>query len=262
MPCLLGEGLDDTDPGEGLLQVGGDRADGLPRELVGVGARDAEEHRGGEEHREDQEDEAGELRVEQQQDHDGADQGQAGGEERRHRVGDERVERLDVVGHPRDEHAGGAPLVEGDRLALEMPEDLHPQVLQRALADPPGQVGLQVGADPDEDRRGDEEDHDHVEHALVAGLDPVVDRLLGERRRGERGAGADDERDEHERDPALVGREQQREPLELAPASARALQAAPQLVGVEAAHSPAVSGSRGLRVRKTESGRPFSTISR
>ena len=49
--------------------------------------------------------------------------------------------------------------------SLQVREDLQPQVLQRALADPAGQVGLEVRADPDEQRADDECHDDPVERA-------------------------------------------------------------------------------------------------
>ena len=58
-----------------------------------------------------------------------------------------------------------------------------------------------------------------------------------------------------------VGREQRGEAAQPPAAAARAAQAPAQL-GACAAHRPATSRSSGLRVRKTLSGRPFSTISR
>ena len=46
-------------------------------------------------------------------------------EQRHDRVGDERVERLDVVRHAADEHAGRPALVEADRHRLQVGEDLR-----------------------------------------------------------------------------------------------------------------------------------------
>ena len=92
------------------------------------------------------------FHVEQQQDHDRADQRQRAREQRHDPVGDELVERLHVVGQARDQHARLAPAEEADRLALQVREDPQPQVLQRALADPADQVRLQVRRSPIEQR--------------------------------------------------------------------------------------------------------------
>ena len=107
---LLGEGAHHADARQRLLQVGGDGADRLARAPVGVGAGDPEGERPDRHHREDQEGQQRELGVEEEQDHHGPDERQRGLEERHDGVGDERVERLDVVGHARDRASrpGGA----------------------------------------------------------------------------------------------------------------------------------------------------------
>ena len=145
---LLREGAHDADARQRLLQVGGDRADRLARAPVGVGADDPEGQRPDRHHREDEEGQQRELDVEEEQDHDRADERQRGLEQRHDGVGDERVERLDVVGHARDEHARRPALVEADRQLLQVAEDLQAQVGQRALADPADEVGLRVASPP------------------------------------------------------------------------------------------------------------------
>ena len=62
---------------------------------------------------------------------------------------------------------GAVARVEADRERLQVREQLHAQVLERALADPADEVGLQVGGDRVHDRRDEERDHDHVERADV-----------------------------------------------------------------------------------------------
>jgi hypothetical protein len=99
-------------------------------------------------------------RVHHEQDHDHADQHQRRLEQRRQPVGDQLVERLDVVGQARDDHPGAVARVEADRQRLQVLEQLDPQVLQRALADPADEVGLRVGGDPYTHRRGEERDDD------------------------------------------------------------------------------------------------------
>ena len=68
-----------------------------------------------------------------------------------------------------------------------MGEQLHAQVLQRALADPADQVGLQVGGERVDDRRDEECGHDQVKRADVVAADAVIDGELGQRRGGQRG---------------------------------------------------------------------------
>ena len=149
---LLGEGPHDADARQRLLQVGGDGADRLACAPVGVGAGDPEGERPDRHHREDEEGQQRELGVEEEQDHHGSDERQRGLEERHDGVGDQRVERLDVVGHARDQQPGGAALVEADRHLLEVAEDLQAQVGQRALPDPADEVGLRVRRAPDDER--------------------------------------------------------------------------------------------------------------
>ena len=183
MGPLLGEAAHDAHTREALLEVAGDRSDRVARAPEGAGRDDAEPQRAGEQQRQDEEGQQRELDVEVDQDPDGADQGQPGLEQRDDGIGDEAVERLDVVGDARDQHPGGAALVEADRQRLQVLEDLHPQVGERALADPADEVGLQVGHQPHQQRRDQEGDHDH-EQALSSR--PV--RCLCRSRRGRAGA--------------------------------------------------------------------------
>ena len=226
---LLAERAHDADPRQRLLQVGRDRPDRRPRLRVRVRRRDPEGERREAHHGEDEERQQRQLDVQPEQDRHRADERQGALEQRHDAVGDERVQRLHVVGHARDELARLAALVEADRLGLQVGEDPQPQVLQRALADPADEVGLRVRRAPVHERADDEREHDEVKRADVAGADAVVDRELDERRRRERRRGRRDERDEHEDDPRAVGRQQRHEPAQLAPAAAGLAQAAAQL---------------------------------
>ena len=275
---LLAEAADDPDAAERLLQVGGDGGDPLAGRPVGAGGDDPEDDAGDRQQREGEEGDQGQLDVEQEQDHDHADQGQGAGEDRHDAVGDELVERLDVVGHPRDQDAGAAAGEEADRHRLEVGEEPLAQVLQGAGADPADQVGLGVGADRVDDRDGDEGGDDQVEGAEVAGLDPGVDRPAGQVGRRQAGAGLDQQRDEHQRHPAAVGPQQADHPAHLAPALVLAADQAPERPEEQEdvaqpvaparrrarlAHSRAISSrSSRSRCRKTESARPCSAISR
>ena len=143
-------------------------------------------------------------------------------EQRHDGVGDERVERLDVVGHARDQHAGGPALVEADRHLLQVAEDLQAQVLQRALADPADEVGLRVGRRPDDERADEERDDDEVERGDVALRGCRVDRRLGQRRGRQRRAPCRrPARRTSATTRAAVGPQQHDQPAQLAPAAAR-----------------------------------------
>ena len=157
---LLRERAHDADARERLLQVAGDRGDLLARGAVGVGGDDPEEQRREPEDREHRVGDQRELGVEREQDRGRADQRQRGAEQRHDAVADQRVERLDVVGEPRDQHAGALAREEADAHALQVLEELDPQVLQRALADPADEVGLRVGRAPVGERGDQERDDD------------------------------------------------------------------------------------------------------
>ena len=104
---LLAEAAHHPHAAEGLLQVGGDRRDPLPGQPVGAVGDDPEDDAGDRDQREGEEGDQRQLDVEEEQDDDDADQGQGAGEHRHDAVGDELVERLDVVGHAADQHARG-----------------------------------------------------------------------------------------------------------------------------------------------------------
>ena len=68
-------------------------------------------------------------------------------------VGDELVERLDVVRDPADDHAGPVALVVAEREPCEVGEELVPQVGEHALARPAGEVRVRGREREGEDRR-------------------------------------------------------------------------------------------------------------
>ena len=186
---LLAEGANHADPGQRLLEVARDRGDLLPRQPVGVGRGDPERERAQGQDRKREERQQRQVEVEHHQDHDHADQHQPGLEQRRHSVLDELVERLDVVGQPRDDHTGAVARVEADRQSLQVREQLDAEVLERPLADPADEIRLQVGGDGVNHGRDEERDDDPVERGHVVMLDAVVDRELGQWRRRQRRRG-------------------------------------------------------------------------
>ena len=237
----------------------------------------------------DAEREQRELQVEEEQHGDRADQRQPGLEERHDRVGDEAFQRLDVVGDARDQHPRGAALVEADRLALQVGEDADAQVGQRALADPADEVGLQVGHHPHQQRGGEERDHDQHQRAAVVALDALSIAALASSGGASEAAVPSTSALEHRGDAQPVGAQQRQQAAQVAPTAARGWRARrptaapprpmpgprprrappmpppmrpPPPPKPPAAHRPLTSRSRVSRVRKTCSGRPFSTISR
>ena len=249
VPRLLAEGAHHAHAGQRLLEIGGDLRDPLAREPVGPGRGEPERHARHQQDREGQERDQGEARVEQHQDHRGADERERGREERRDALGHELVERLDVVRQARDQDARPVARVEADRQPLEVLEHLDPEVLERPLAHPVDEVGLQVGGDPVQDRRGHERDHDQRQRVHVLLLDALVDRAAGEVWRRQRGRGRDEERDEHQQHAPAIRAQQ-------------ADQVAQAAGAIRIPHRPATSRSGSSRVRNTWSGRPFSAISR
>jgi hypothetical protein len=242
---LLAEGAHHAHPRERLLQVGGDRGDLLASEPVGAARRQPERDAPEEQDREGQEGHQGEARVEQDQDRGRADQHERGREERLDALRDELVERLDVVGDARDQHARLVARVEADREPLQVLEQLDAQVLERPLADPVDQVRLEVGGAPVDQRRPDEGGQDLGQDSRVALLDALVDRQAGEVGRHQRRAGGDPQRSQHQQHAAAVGPQQ-----------------AHEVAQPPVSHRPATSRSGSSRVRKTWSGSPFSAISR
>ena len=268
---LLAEAANDADAAEGLLQVGGDRGDPLPRRLVGAGGDDAEDQARDRQQREGEEGDQRQFDVEHEEDDDDADQGQGAGEHRHHPGGDQLVQGLDVVGHPRDQDAGAAAGEEADRHRLDVGEDALAQVLKHPRPDPTDHVGLQVGGQRVDDRDGDEGDDDQVEGAEVAGEDAGVDRPSSQVGGSEAGGGGEQEAEEHQADAAAVGPQLRDQPAHLVPAAVLAAEEAPE-VGEEPAdvahvggpvHSFAISSrSSRSRWRKTASASPCSAISR
>ena len=102
---LAAERAHDSDARQRLLQVGGDVGDLLPRQPVGARRRDPEDDARDREQREGQERDERQRDVEGEQDHDHADERQRAREQRHDAVGDQAVERLDVVGQARDQDA-------------------------------------------------------------------------------------------------------------------------------------------------------------
>src|SRR3954468_19011105 len=71
--------------------------------------------------------------------------------------------------------------------ALQVPEGLHAEIAQHPSAAPAGVVRLRRAGEPVQDPGADEGGDDPPERLEVVLADPVVNRVLGERGREERG---------------------------------------------------------------------------
>jgi hypothetical protein len=191
-----GEGLDDAHPGEALLQRRQHRADPVPDRQVRLARVALELHAGHdhERHR-DQADEDELPRQPDQQDH-GEDEEQPVGQEHQQALLHQLGQRVDVRGHPGDDHAGLLAVVEGHRERLEVVEHPDAQVPQERLAEPGDEQDLpareQERGEGDDDVGADGE----VQGAGVTGPQAVVDAVADEGRPGDDGGGPPDH---HER---------------------------------------------------------------
>ena len=138
--------------------------------------------------------------------------------EGRDAVRDELVDRLDIVRHPADQDAGPVALVEAERKPLQVAEQLLPQVGEDPLADPAGHVRLNVGHAPVREPGGEEDPDDEPEPRARVAVLGIVERVLREERRGERGRRRGEEREDGEAGADTV---RPRQPPEHAEAPAR-----------------------------------------
>jgi hypothetical protein len=109
------------------------------------------------------------------------------------RLAQELVERLDVGGEPRDEHAGPLLLEEAERQRLQLGERALTQRRQEPLRRRRGRQRLH--ADDERLHEGESKDRErrHVDRVLLVLHDAVVDGVADERRPRER----DQRRDDH-----------------------------------------------------------------
>ena len=272
---LLGEAAHHADARERLLQIGGDRADRLTGSPEGSGGDDPKPQRAGQQQGQHAEGDQREFDVQVEQDPDRAEQRQPRLEERDHGVGNEAFERLHVVGHARDQHSRGAALVEADRQGLQVGEDADAQICQRPLSDPADEIGLQRRSSPTPAPRRPRRRCDQARACRCRGGRFLCRSPHSPAAGRERRCRAEHQREQHRGRAQAVGAQQRRtgragcargcrarspprSPRRRVRAGARRLRPLPAM----RAHRPLTSGSRGLRVRKTWSGRPFSTISR
>jgi hypothetical protein len=193
---LAREGLDDPHARDVLGQRGRDEPESLADRRVRAGGVDAEEDRAHAHDRDHGEGREGQPPVEDEEQDRRADERQRALDECGDAVGDELVERFDVIRQAADDHAGPVALEEAQREALEVAEELDPEVGKDALADPAGQVGLHVAHAPVRESREQEGADDHPERAEIVVRDAVVDRVLGQKRRGESRCGRQQQRED------------------------------------------------------------------
>ncbi len=165
---------------QALLEVGVHDGDAVAGELVGPG-RLAAEHDRGEGQRDDHaHGDQGKPRVEHEKGDTDTDEGAHAHEGREEAVLYERLELVDVGGHPGHDPARHLPLVVVERQPLEVRPDPDAQRHHDALGGAPGHERRsdlidQVSERDDEiDRRRDQD------HRLRAGGDTVVDALFHE----------------------------------------------------------------------------------
>jgi hypothetical protein len=153
--------------------------------------------------------------VEDEQDDRRAEQRQRVLNEARNAVGDELVDRLDVIRQAADDHAGAVALIEAERQALQVLEEPNAEVGKDSLADPAGQIRLDVGHAPVRESGRDEDGDDDEEARATVAVHRVVERVLREVGGCERGGCRREEGDDRERRAAAIGACQppeQREP--------------------------------------------------
>jgi hypothetical protein len=201
---LTVERLHDSHAGDVLGKGCRDEPEPFANRPVGAGRHDAEDRRRDRHEREDRKRGECELPVQGEEDRGRTDEDQRVLEEARHAVGDELVERLDVVRQAADQHARPVALVEAEGEPLEMAEELVAQVGEDALAGPAGEIGLCAAHHPVERAGRDEDDDDFDEPPVVLGADAVIEGELREVGRRERGERRREEGDDRERRPQLV----------------------------------------------------------
>src|SRR5205823_2646426 len=116
--------------------------------------------------------------VEEEEDDRRAEERERVLDEARNAVGDELVERLDVIREPADDHARAVALVEAERESLEVAEKQIAEVGEDPLAGPAGEVGLRRGGADRREACGGEGRDDPPELLEVAVQRAVLDREL------------------------------------------------------------------------------------
>ena len=201
---LARERLHDAHACDVLCERRRHEAQALADGAIRAGGADAEDHGRDAHEWDDRQRREREPPVEDEEEDRRADQREAVLDEARDAVGDELVDRLDVVRQPADDHARAGALVETEGEPLEMAEEPGAQVGQDALADPAREVSLHVAHGPVEEAGDDERPDDPPEQTEVVLADGVVDRELCEEGRRQRRHRRREQRDDGERGARLV----------------------------------------------------------
>ncbi len=196
---LARERLHDAHPGDVLGERRRDEPEPLAHLAVRAGRPRAEHASRDHERRDHRHRRERELPVEEEEDDRGADQRQRALHERRHAVGDELVERVDVVREAADHDARAVALVEAERQPLEVAEEVVAEVGEDALAGPAGEVRLRRAGEEACDARGEHQYDQQGQELEIAAGDALVDRDLREVRRDQAGQRREQERDHRER---------------------------------------------------------------
>ena len=185
MTRLASERLDDTHAGDVLGERRGDKRRSARARGGTRGSTRIRNHAvASDDQRQDRQRREREPPVEDQDEHDrGADEEQGVLDEAGDAVGDELVERFDVVRDPADDRAGAVALEEAEREPLQVREQLVAQVGEDALPDPARLVGLGRRQHERRDAGSEERDDDQRQRVQVLLPDPLVDGELREVRR-------------------------------------------------------------------------------
>ncbi|CAB4795888.1 unannotated protein [freshwater metagenome] len=196
---LTGEGLDDTNAADALLQRAEVVTDSLAHRQVSdvriTLETDRGEHDDGEHHHRQKR----EFPAEDEQQHQRHQHHQAGRHKLQQAPLDELAHRLDVGGHARDKHAGFLTVEERQTLALQMIEDPNTKVAKETLASAVDVDELQSGDEIRRDRGGDICRNGNVERVPVLLDEAFVDTELHDHWPGQRCGSP--ERGQHKRCP-------------------------------------------------------------
>ncbi len=209
---FMDERLRLPDAGQALLEVGVHDGDPLAGHVVQHRGPAPEDHGGRGQRHDDGEGAETELEVEQHERDADPDEGDERDEGQQQAVLDQRLELVDVRGHPGHDPAGHLALVVVEREPLQLGPDPDAQRQHDPLRDPAGDERLadlvdQVGqGDRQVDRGGAEE------RRLRAGRHAVVQSGLDQHRPRQRGQGVEDDEEQPEQQLATERREQPPQP--------------------------------------------------